>query len=55
VLPTEGRAFMALHNHDHDAHPNYCYVHAFGQDDPIKLARQLRRALNRTNSARGDA
>jgi hypothetical protein len=55
VLRTEGLAVMALHNHELFAQPDYWYLHAFGQGDPIKLARQLRRALNRTNSERGGA
>jgi hypothetical protein len=53
VLRTEGISLMALHNHELFAQPDYWYLHAFAQDDPIKLARQLRRALNRTNSEHG--
>jgi hypothetical protein len=40
----------ALHNHELDVSPDVYYIHSWATGDPIKLAHDLRAALNRTNS-----
>jgi len=40
----------ALHNHELDVDPDVYYIHAWATGDPLKLTRDLRAALNHTNS-----
>jgi hypothetical protein len=40
----------ALHSHELDVDPNVYYIHSWATGDPLKLARDLRAALNHTNS-----
>ena len=40
----------ALHNHELDVDPDVYYIHSWATGDPIELARDLRAALNHTNS-----
>jgi len=40
----------ALHNHGLSDSPRLFYMHFWANDDPIKLARALKEALDRTNS-----
>lgn len=40
----------ALHSHELDVSPDVYYIHSWATGDPIKLAHDLRAALNRTNS-----
>jgi hypothetical protein len=40
----------ALHNHELFIEPDLYYLHAFGTDEPLSLARAVRAALNHTNS-----
>jgi hypothetical protein len=40
----------ALHNHELDVRPEVYYIHTWKTGDPIAIARDLRAALNHTNS-----
>jgi len=40
----------ALHSHELDVKPDVYYLHSWATGDPIKVARDLRAALNHTNS-----
>jgi hypothetical protein len=40
----------ALHSHELDVRPDVYYIHSWTTGDPIKVARDLRAALNHTNS-----
>ncbi len=52
ALRTNGIEVMALHNHALDDSPRLFYMHFWGNDDALKLARGLRAALDQTNSVR---
>ncbi len=51
ALGEHGIEVEALHNHALDDEPRLFYMHFWANDDPITLARGLRAALDRTNSA----
>lgn len=50
-LRKAGIQVTALHSHMLDENPRLFFMHFWGNDDPVKLARGLRAALERTNSA----
>jgi hypothetical protein len=52
VLQDNGVQAVALHNHALDDVPRLFYMHFWANDDALKLARGLRAALDRTNSAK---
>jgi hypothetical protein len=43
---------VTIHNHMLDEKPRLFFMHFWANDDAVKLARGLRAALDRTNSAR---
>lgn len=52
ALRTNGIAVTALHSHMLNDSPRLFFMHFWANDDALKLARGLRSALDRTNSAR---
>lgn len=52
VLQDNGVQILALHSHALDDVPRLFYMHFWANDDALKLAKTLRSALDRTNSAR---
>ena len=52
ALTENGIAVTAVHNHMLNETPRLFFIHFWGYDDPEKLARGLRAALDKTNSAR---
>jgi hypothetical protein len=52
ALKQNGIDVVALHNHMLDEEPRLFFMHFWANDDATKLARGLRAALDRTNSAR---
>ena len=55
TLKENGISVVALHNHMLDEEPRLFFMHFWANDDAVKLARGLRAALDKTNSARGQA
>ena len=53
VLQNNGIQAVALHSHALNDVPRLLYMHFWANDDAVKLARTLRRALDNTNSAKG--
>ncbi|MBI3363382.1 MAG: DUF1259 domain-containing protein, partial [Ignavibacteriae bacterium] len=51
ALTENGLAVTAVHNHMLNEMPRLFFVHFWGYDDPEKIARGLRAALDRTTSA----
>ena len=51
-LRAGGIAVTALHSHMLDEEPRLFFMHFWANDDAVKLATALRRALDRTNSRR---
>lgn len=49
-LRKAGIAITALHSHMLDEHPRMFFMHFWGNGDPIRLARGLKAALEKTNS-----
>src|ERR671934_78426 len=54
ALQGNGIEVTALHSHMLDEQPRLFFMHFWANDDAMKLARGLRAALDRTNSARGE-
>jgi hypothetical protein len=52
VLRDNGIEVVALHNHLLEDEPRLFFMHFWANDDPVKLARGLRAALDQTNSKR---
>lgn len=52
ALRANGIAVTALHSHMLDDSPHLFFMHFWANDDALKLARGLRSALDRTNSAK---
>jgi hypothetical protein len=52
ALRTNGTVVTALHSHMLNDSPHLFFMHFWANDDAIKLARGLRGALDRTNSAK---
>lgn len=50
-LRKAGIQVTALHSHMLDENPRLFFMHFWGNDDPVKLARGLRAAIEKTNSA----
>ncbi len=50
ALRDNGIAVTALHSHMIDEQPRLFFMHFWGSDDALKLARGLRAALDKTNS-----
>jgi uncharacterized protein DUF1259 len=50
-----GIAVTSLHNHMLNDEPRLFVMHFWANDDAVKLARGLRAALDKTNSAKGQA
>lgn len=55
ALRDGGIEVTALHNHMLNDEPRLFFVHFWANDDAVKLARGLRAALDKTNSAKGQA
>jgi hypothetical protein len=53
ALRENGIEVTALHNHLLNDEPRLFFMHFWANDDALKLARGLRAALDKTNSARG--
>jgi hypothetical protein len=53
VLQDNGVRAVALHSHALDDVPRLFYMHFWANDDALKLATILRRAIDRTNSKKG--
>src|SRR5437763_10033070 len=53
MLRANGIAVTALHSHMLDDSPHLFFMHFWANDDALKLARGLRAALDKTNSAKG--
>ena len=53
ALRESGIEIVALHNHLTDEEPRLFFMHFWANDDALRLARGLRRALDRTHSQRG--
>ena len=53
TLRANGIAVTALHSHMLDDSPHLFFMHFWANDDALKLARGLRAALDKTNSAKG--
>lgn len=51
ALRENGIAVVELHNHMTDEEPRLFFLHFWANDDALKLARGLRAALDRTNTA----
>jgi hypothetical protein len=54
ILRENGIEVTALHNHLLNDEPRLFFMHFWANDDVLKLARGLRAALDKTNSARGN-
>jgi hypothetical protein len=52
ALRTNGIDITALHSHMLEEEPRLFFMHFWANDDAVKLARGLRAALDKTNSAR---
>ena len=52
ALRGNGIAVTALHSHMLEEEPGLFFMHFWANDDAVKLARGLRAALDRTNSAK---
>ncbi|HEU4629188.1 MAG TPA: DUF1259 domain-containing protein [Gemmatimonadaceae bacterium] len=52
ALTAHGIQVVAVHNHMLDEEPRLFFLHFWANDDAVTLARGLRAALDRTNSAR---
>ena len=52
ALTGAGIGISSLHNHMVDEEPRLFFVHFWGNDDPLKLARGLRAALDRMDVRR---
>jgi hypothetical protein len=52
ALRANGIVVTALHSHMLNDSPHLFFMHFWANDDSLKLARGLRSALDRTNSAR---
>jgi hypothetical protein len=52
ALREHGIRVVALHNHLTDEEPRLFFLHFWAEGDPVRLARGLRAALDRTNSQR---
>lgn len=52
VLEENGIQTVALHSHALDDMPRLFYMHFWANDDAMKLAKALRRAIDETNSAK---
>jgi len=52
TLRANGIAVTALHSHMLEDTPHLFFMHFWANDDAMKLARGLRAALDRTNSAK---
>jgi len=52
TLRANGIAVTALHSHMLEDTPHLFFMHFWANDDALKLARGLRAALDRTNSAK---
>jgi hypothetical protein len=52
ALTAAGIGINSLHNHMVDEEPRLFFVHFWGNDDPVKLARGLRAALDRMDVGR---
>src|SRR5438046_9132824 len=52
ALRDNGIAITALHSHMLNDSPRLFFMHFFANDDAMKLARGIRAALDRTNSAK---
>ena len=52
VLQDSGIEPVALHSHALDDMPKLFYMHFWANDDAVKLAKGLRRAIDETNSAK---
>lgn len=50
-LRKSGIQITALHSHMLDESPRLFFMHFWANDQPVKLARGLRAALEKTNSA----
>jgi hypothetical protein len=55
ALRENGIEVTALHNHMLNDEPRLFFMHFWANDDAMKLARGLRAALDKTNSAKGPA
>ena len=55
ALRENGIEVTALHNHMLNDEPRLFFRHFGANDDAVKLARGLRAALDKTNSAKGKA
>ena len=55
ALRTNGIEVTALHSHMLDESPRLFFMHFWANDDAVKLARGIRAALDKTNSAKGQA
>jgi len=53
VLQDNGVQAVALHSHALNDVPRLFYMHVWANDDAVKLAKTLRRALDNTNSKKG--
>jgi hypothetical protein len=53
ALGENGIEVTALHSHMLNEQPRLFFMHFWANDDAVKLARGLRKALDKTNSARG--
>ena len=52
ALRQNGIQVTALHNHMLQEEPRLFFVHLWANDDAVKLAKGLRAALDKTNSAK---
>jgi hypothetical protein len=52
ALEENGISIVELHNHLLDEEPRLFFMHFWGNDDAVKLARGLRAALDKTNSVK---
>jgi hypothetical protein len=52
ALTAAGIGINSLHNHMVDEEPRLFFVHFWGNDDPLKLARGLRTALDQMDVRR---
>jgi hypothetical protein len=52
ALRQDGISVTALHSHMLDEQPRLFFMHFWANDDPLKLAKGLRAALDQTNSSK---
>jgi hypothetical protein len=52
ALTRAGIEIVSLHNHLADEQPRLLFMHFWGDNDAVKLARELRTALDRINTSR---